>query len=104
MKPAASPLTFFGLTYGWSYVLAAFTLTICGCLPLALMATMHHTGSGAERVNALMAALPMMAGLVAVLCALMFYTVLRSQPQWRRHALMLMWALSALGMVGWWKL
>ena len=23
---------------------------------------------------------------------------------WQRHVLMAMWALSALGMVGWWKL
>lgn len=104
MTQPTTPASLFGLSYGWSYALAAFTLTICACLPLALLATMGHTGSGAERANALMAWLPIMAALVALGCTLVFYTVLRQRPHWRRHALLVMWALSALGMVGWWKL
>lgn len=103
--PPSSPQhSLFGLSFGWSYALAAFTLTICGCLPLALIATMGHTGTGAERANALMAWLPLMAGLIAAVCAVAFFAVLRERAQWQRHALMLMWALSGLGMVGWWKL
>lgn len=104
-KPSTPANTaFFGLSYGWSYVLTSFTLVICGCLPLALLATMHTTGTGAERAQALMTALPIMAGLIAVVCALVFYTVLRTRPHWRRHAQLIMWGLAALGMVGWWKL
>ena len=104
-KPTTPSLaSFFGLSYGWSFVLTSFTLTLCGCLPLALLATMHSTGTGAERAQALMTALPIMAGLIAVACAVVFYAVLRNRPQWRRHALMIMWGLAALSMVGWWKL
>lgn len=102
-QPSPQP-SLFGLSYGWSYALAAFTLTICGCLPLALLATMGHTGSGAERAHALMAWLPIMAGLIAGSCVVLFLAVLRHRHVWRRHALMGMWALSALGIVGWWKL
>lgn len=97
-------VSLFGLSYGWSYALSAFTLTICGCLPLALIATMGATGTGAERANALIAWLPVMAGLIALVCAALYFGVLRTRTAWRRHALMLMWALAALGMVGWWKL
>lgn len=104
MTPPSNSSSFLGLSYGWSYALAAFTLTICGCLPLALLLTMHVGTSGAERANALMAMIPTMAGAIAVVCALLYVTVLRQRAQWRRHALMGMWALSALGMVGWWKL
>ena len=93
-----------GLSYGWSYALAAFTLTVCGCLPLALLATMHHTGTGAERAQALLTWLPVMAGLIAAACALLYTMVLRQRVHWRRHALMALWALSALGMWGWWRL
>ena len=101
--PSSQP-SLFGLSYGWSYALSALTLTICGCLPLALIVTMGHSGTGAERANALLASLPIMAGLIAVLCAVVYVGVLRYNPAYRRHVLMLMWALSALGMVGWWKL
>lgn len=104
MTSPSSASSFLGLSYGWSYTLAAFTLTICGCLPLALLLTMHVGTSGAERAHALMAMIPTMAGAIAVVCALLYFTVLRQRTQWRRHALMGMWALSALGMVGWWKL
>lgn len=97
-------VSLFGLSYGWSYALSAFTLTICGCLPLALIATMGATGTGAERANALIAWLPVMAGLIALVCAALYFGVLRTRIAWRRHALMLMWALAASGMVGWWKL
>lgn len=102
-QPSSQP-SLFGLSYGWSYALSAFTLTICGCLPLALLATMGHTGTGAERANALIAWLPVMAGLLVVGTAGLYFGYLRQKPHWQRHALMLMWALSALGMVGWWKL
>lgn len=102
--PNSSSVTLLGLSYGWSFVLAAFTLTLCGCLPLALLATMNSTGTGAERANALLAWLPVMAGLIALACAVVYACVLRQRPHWRRHALMVMWALSGLGMVGWWKL
>lgn len=94
----------FGLSFGWSYVLAAFTLTITGCLPLALLLTMDAGTSGAERAQALMAMIPLMAGAIALVCAVFFYTVLRQRSHWRRAALLGMWALSALGMVGWWKI
>ncbi|WP_312569871.1 hypothetical protein [Comamonas sp.] len=104
MTSPRSASSFLGLSYGWSYTLAAFTLTICGCLPLALLLTMNVGTSGAERAHALMAMIPTMAGAIAVVCALLYFTVLRQRTQWRRHALMGMWALSALGMVGWWKL
>lgn len=102
-QPSSSP-SLFGLSFGWAYALAAFTLTITSCLPLALLATMAGGGTGAERANALMAWLPIMAGLVAIACAVFFFTTLRQRVGWQRHVLMAMWALSALGMVGWWKL
>lgn len=104
MTSPSSSSSFLGLSYGWSYTLAAFTLTICGCLPLALLLTMDVGTSGAERAQALIAMLPVMAGVIAVACAVLFYAVLRQRTTWRRHALLGMWALSALGMVGWWKL
>ena len=104
-KPSSTVFTsFFGLSYGWSYLLTSFTLVICGCLPLALLATMGDTGSGAERANSLMMALLWMAALLAAVCAVIFYKVLNTRPHWRRHVLMVMWGLAALGMVGWWKL
>lgn len=102
-QPSSSP-SLFGLSFGWAYALAAFTLTITSCLPLALLATMAGGGTGAERANALMAWLPIMAALVAIACAVFFFTTLRQRAGWQRHVLMAMWALSALGMVGWWKL
>lgn len=104
MTQPSSKSSLLGLSYGWSYVLAAFTLTVCGCLPLALLATMGHTGSGPERAHALMAWLPVMAGLLAVGCALLYYAWLRYRAQYQRQALMALWALAALGMVGWWTL
>lgn len=104
MPPMSSPPSLFGLSYGWSYALSAFTLTVCGCLPLALIATMGTTAVGPERANTLVAWLFSMALLLAVACALPYFTVLRRQVQWRNRALMLMWCLSALGMAGWWKL
>lgn len=103
-QPSPQP-SLFGLSYGWSYALAAFTLTICGCLPLALIATMGATGTGAERANALMAWLPIMAGALAVATTALYLTVFRqASSATRRYALLGMWALAALGMVGWWKL
>ena len=104
MTQPASSSSFLGLTYGWSYTLASFTLVICGCLPLALLAVMGHTGSGAERANALMAWLPIMAGLIALASAVLYFAWVRHNAAWQRRVLLLMWALSALGMVGWWKL
>ena len=104
MTQPSTPASLFGLTYGWSFALAAFALTITGCLPLALLLTRDVGTSGAERAQALMAMLPVMAGVIAVTCAVLFYAVLRQRTTWRRHALLGMWALSALGMVGWWKL
>ncbi len=104
MTQPSTPASLFGLTYGWSFALAAFTLTITGCLPLALLLTRDVGTAGAERAQALMAMLPVMAGVIAVACAVLFYAVLRQRTTWRRHALLGMWALSALGMVGWWKL
>lgn len=104
MPQASTPPSLFGLSYGWSYALSAFTLTVCGCLPLALLATMGATGTGAERASALMTWLLVMAALLAGASALAYFTVLRSKVQWRRHALMAMWALAALGMAGWWEL
>ena len=104
MSTPSSQPSLFGLSYGWSYALSAFTLTICGCLPLALLAVMGHSGTGAERANALMAWLPIMAGLLAVATAVLYFAVLRHHPKYQRHAMMVLWALSALGMVGWWKL
>lgn len=94
----------FGLSFGWSYLLSAFTLTLTACLPLALIVTMNTTVPGPERANALMAWLPIMAGAIAVACAVFFYSTLRHRVEWQRHAMMGMWALSALGIVGWWKL
>lgn len=103
--PPSSPSpSWLGLSYGWSYCLAAFTLTITACLPLALLATMHHEGSGAERAHALMVAIPSMAAVVALACAALYVLHLRYPSAWQRHALMAMWGLSALSMVGWWKL
>lgn len=104
MSQPSPQVSLFGLSYGWSYALSAFTLTICGCLPLALLATMGATGTGAERAHALIAWLPVMAGFIALACAILYFAVLRTRTAWRRHALMLIWALAALGMVGWWKL
>ncbi|MBF6630916.1 MAG: hypothetical protein ITG01_07160 [Comamonas sp.] len=104
MSPTHSQASLFGLSYGWSYALSAFTLTICGCLPLALIATMGATGTGEERANVLIAWLPVMAAILAVGTAVLYFTYLRHHTKWQRHALMALWALSALGMVGWWKL
>lgn len=104
MATSSSQPSLFGLSYGWSYALSAFTLTVCGCLPLALIAVMGNTGSGAERANALMAWLPVMAGVLALGSAALYFAYLRHHSRWQRHALTAMWTLSALGMVGWWKL
>ena len=104
MNQTSAPASFLGLTYGWSYALASFTLTICACLPLALLATMGHSGTGQERAHALMAWLPVMAAGIALACVALYALVLRQHTTWRRHALMVLWALSALGMLGWWKL
>ncbi|MBQ0130886.1 MAG: hypothetical protein KBT18_01555 [Comamonas sp.] len=103
-RPSSSPSSWLGLSLGWSYALAAFTLTITSCLPLALLATMHNEGSGAQRAQALMLAIPSFAALVALVCAAFYFLHLRHRTAWHRHALMVMWSLSALGMVGWWKL
>ena len=94
----------FGWDFGATYALAAFTLTITGCLPLALLATMNAGGTGAERAQALLSALPVMAGAIAILCAVAYFSVLRHRIAWQRHALMLMWGLSIAGLIGWWKL
>lgn len=102
-SPASSP-SLFGLSYGGSYLLAAFTLSLTACLPLALLVTMAGNATGAERANALMAWLPIMGGGVAVLCAVGYYLCLPQRPAWKGRALMLMWALAALSIVGWWKL
>lgn len=104
MTQPDSSSSFLGLSYGWSYALASFTLVICGCLPLALLAVMGHSGSGAERANALMAWLPVMAGVIGAVCAVVYWAWLRQHTAWQRRVLLLLWALSALGMVGWWKL
>jgi hypothetical protein len=104
MSQAPSSPSLFGLSYGWSYALSAFTLTICGCLPLALMATSGHTGTGPERAQALMVWLGVMAAVLAVGTAALYAGYLRHNVRWQRHAMMAIWALSALGMVGWWKL
>lgn len=93
-----------GLSFGWSYALAAFTLTVTGCLPLALLVTMHVPLEEGARASALMTSLPLMALAIAGVTAVVYFTWLRQRVQWQRHALMLMWALSALGMVGWWKI
>ena len=104
MTQPASTTSFLGLSYGGAYALASFTLVICGCLPLALLAVMGHSGTGAERANALIAWLPVMAGMIAVACAVLYFAWLRHNAAWQRRVLLLLWALSALGMVGWWKL
>ena len=104
MSQASSSPSLFGLSYGWSYALSAFTLTICGCLPLALMAMAGHTGTGAERANALVTWLVVMAVALAVGTTALYFAYLRQNTQWRRSAMLALWALSALGMVGWWKL
>ena len=96
--------SFLGLSYGWSYALAAFTLTVTGCLPLALLATMHVPLAEGARASALMTSLPLMALAIAGVTAVAYFVWLRQRVHWQRHALMLMWALSALGMVGWWKI
>lgn len=96
--------SFLGLSFGWSYALAAFTLTVTGCLPRALLATMHVPLEEGARASALMTSLPLMALAIAGVTAVVYFTWLRQRVQWQRHALMLMWALSALGMVGWWKI
>lgn len=93
-----------GLTPGWSYTLAAFTLTITGCLPLALLLTMHVDPAQGARAQALLTMLVVMALTLALGCVAFYGLVLRQRPHWMRHALMVMWALSALGMIGWWKL
>lgn len=102
-QPSSQP-SLFGLSYGWSYVLSAFTLTICCCLPLALLATMGGSGTGVERAHALLTWLPVMAGILAAGSALLYAAYLRHNTTWQRQVLMAMWAFSALGMVGWWKL
>ena len=51
-----------------------------------------------------MTSLPLMALAIAGVTAVVYFTWLRQRVQWQCHALMLMWALSALGMVGWWKI
>lgn len=94
----------FGLSFGWSYALAAFTLTITACLPLALLAMMNFEGSGQERAYALMVAILSMAAVLAVACTAFYFLNLRHRVSWHRHVLMAMWGLSALSMVGWWKL
>ena len=103
-RPASLPHSLLGLSFGWSYALAAFTMTITGCLPLALLATANHQGSGAERAQALMMAIPAMAVVLLMACVAFYFLTLRYRPRWQRHALMVMWSLSALGIVGWWKL
>ena len=103
-RPSPSPASWLGLSFGWSYALAAFTLTVTSCLPLALLATMHNEGTGAQRAQALMVAIPSFAAVVALVSAVFYVLHLRHRPSWHRHALLAMWALSALGMVGWWKL
>ena len=104
MQNTPSSPSFLGLTYGWSYALAAFTLTITGCLPLAWLLTMNVGVQEGPRGQVLIMWLPIMAVAIAAATVLLFVTVLRKQPRWQRHALLAMWALSALGMVGWWKL
>lgn len=104
MSQSREPFSSFGLSFGWSYLLAAFTLTITGCLPLAWLMTMYvSTGDGA-RGTALLTWLPIMALAIAAACAVFYATKLRHHPQWRPHALIAMWALSAVGMWGWWTL
>lgn len=102
-QPSPSP-SMFGLSYGWAYALAAFTLVITCCLPLALLATMNVPLEGGARGNALLLSLPVMAAALAVATAVAYFAYVRHRMGWQRHALMAMWALSALGMVGWWKL
>lgn len=51
-----------------------------------------------------MTSLPLMAVAIAAITAVGYFVWVRYQVRWQRHVLMLMWALSALGMVGWWKL
>ena len=102
-QPTSTP-SLFGLSFGWSYALAAFTLTICGCLPLALIATMGVPLAEGARASALMTALPVMALAIAAVTAVGYYMWVRHNQQWQRHVLMGMWALAGLGMVGWWKL
>lgn len=65
---------------------------------------MGATGTGEERANVLIAWLPVMAAILAVGTAVLYLAYLRHHTKWQRHALMALWALSALGMVGWWKL
>jgi len=93
-----------GLSYGWSYALAAFTMTLTCCLPLALLATMHYEGTGAQRASALLLGLSLIAGLLALCSALLYYAKLRHSSKWQRHALLGLWILSALGLAGWWTL
>ena len=99
--PSAS---LFGLSFGWSYALAAFTLTLTASLPLALLAVMNFEGTGPERAHALMVGIPSMAAIVAIACTAFYFLNLRHRLNWHRHALLAMWGLSALSMVGWWKL
>lgn len=102
-QPTTTP-SLFGLSFGWSYALAAFTLTVCGCLPLALLATMHIPLAEGARASALMTALPLMALAIAVATLVIYWVWVRHRQSWQRHVLMAMWALSGLGMIGWWKL
>lgn len=94
----------FGMGFGPAYALAAFTLTLTGCLPLALLVTLNSTAAGPERAQALVMWLVVMAAGLAIGCVVLFFKVLRQRVHWQRHALMAMWALSALGIAGWWKL
>lgn len=94
----------FGMGFAASYALAAFTLTLACCLPLALLITQNSTAAGPERVQALVMWLLVMGAVLAIGCVWFFFGLLRHRVQWQRHALMVMWSLSALGIVGWWKL
>lgn len=104
MSKSFASSSWLGWGFGATYLLAAFTLVITACLPLALLAMAHVTGSGAERAQALLVGVIAAAALVAVGCVVAYYGGLRHRAQWQRPGLLLMWALSALGMLGWWKL
>ena len=104
MTQPTTTASLFGLSFGWSYVLASFTLTVCGCLPLALLATMHIPLAEGARASALMTALPLMALAIAAFVGAAYALWVRQHPRWQRTILLGMWALAGLGMVGWWKL